>query len=161
MKKKLNLFCLLMLIVMAAQIVISIALGFGEHAQAFKEGWEDGGKPDATFTFGLLGTIFLILGGLIVLYLIIRSFVSFVRFILNVNRNKVFVWDNVVLLRRTGWGLLIIALIMTIHDLMVQIPLESIYNDTIDKYIFSVFSLIVAEVFAIGLKLKEEHDLTI
>ena len=38
MKKKLNLFCVLMLVLIAAQIIIEFCLGFAESAQAFKQG---------------------------------------------------------------------------------------------------------------------------
>ena len=43
----------------------------------------------------------------------------------------------------------------------LDIPADKIYNETMDDFIFSVFCLITAEVFVIGLKLKEEQDLTI
>ena len=161
MKKKLNVFCVLMLVLMAAKVIIGIILSFDEHAQAFKQGWEDGGKEEVTYTFGFWGDMLLVVLGLVCFYLMIRALISFVRFILNVNRDKVFVWENVPLLRWTGWGLLITTLIMTVHDLMVQVPVDKIYNGNSGYYIFSVFCLIVAEVFAIGLKLKEEQDLTI
>jgi hypothetical protein len=36
-----------------------------------------------------------------------------------------------------------------------------VFDASIDILIFSVFNLIVSEVFAIGLKLKNESDLTI
>ena len=83
------------------------------------------------------------------------------RFVLNVNRDKVFVWENVPLLRWTGWGLLISTVIIAVHDLVERIPADRIYNENMDDIIFSVFCLMMAEVFVIGLKLKEEQDLTI
>ena len=141
MKKKLNLFCVLILVLKVAQIVIGNVLSFGENAKAFNQGWEEGGKADAGFEFW--GGFAIVMLGLACLFLIIRSLIAFVRFILNVNRNKVFVWEN------------------AIHDLLEHIQLDRIYNNTIDDFIFSVFCLIMAEVFMIGLKLKEEQDLTI
>ncbi len=161
MKKKLNLFCVLMLLLMAAEVIIGICLGFAESAQAFKQGWEDGGKADATFTYSWGIDLLLIVLAIVVVYFGIRAFVSFIRFVLNVNRDKVFVWENVRLLRWTGWGVLITILAMSTHDLIVHIPLEKIYNEDMSDLTFSVFCLMVAEVFAIGLKLKEEQDLTI
>ena len=121
--------------------------------------WQRVGKADAGFEFW--GGFAIVMLGLACLFLIIRSLIAFVRFILNVNRNKVFVWENVPLLRWTGWGLLAATLMIAIHDLLEHIPLDRIYNNTIDDFIFSVFCLIMAEVFMIGLKLKEEQDLTI
>jgi hypothetical protein len=156
MKKKLNLFCVLILVLKAAQIIIGNVMSFGENAQAFKEGWEDGGKAETNSGDLLIGIL-----GIACIFLIIRSLIAFVRFILNVNRDKVFVWENVPLLRWTGWGLLTATAIIAIHDLLEHIPVERIYNNSIDDFIFSVFCLIMAEVFIIGLKLKEEQDLTI
>ena len=63
--------------------------------------------------------------------------------------------------RWTGWGILIPSVIFAAYDLLEHIPAEKVYNQTMDGFIFSLFCLIVAEVFAIGLKLKEEQDLTI
>ena len=68
MKKKLNLFCVLMLVLIAAQIIIEFCLGFSESAQAFKQGWEDGGKEGATFTYGLGTNLLLIILGFVVIY---------------------------------------------------------------------------------------------
>ena len=105
--------------------------------------------------------LFVTLLALVCIFLLIRSFLAFVRFILNVNRDKVFVWDNVPLLRWTGWGILIPIAVFSVYDLLVHVPADKIYNEGIDTFVFSLFCLIVAEVFAIGLKLKEENDLTI
>lgn len=156
MKKKLNLFCVLILVLKAAQIIIGNVMSFGENAQAFKEGWEDGGKAETNS-----GELLIVILVIACIFLIIRSLIAFVRFILNVNRDKVFVWENVPLLRWTGWGLLIATAIIATHDLLEHVPADKIYNNTIDDFIFSVFCLIMAEVFIIGLKLKEEQDLTI
>ena len=163
MKRRLNIFCVLMLVLIAAQIIIEFCLGLSESAQAFKQGWEDGGKEGATLTYGWEMNLLLIIFAIAVVYFGIRATVSFIRFILNVNRDKVFIWENVRLLRWTGWGFLIAILCMSVHDLIVHIPLEKIYNDyaPMSDLTFGVFCLIVAEVFAIGLKLKEEQDLTI
>ena len=72
-----------------------------------------------------------------------------------------FVWDNVPLLRWTGWGMLIPVVVFAVYDLLAHVPADKVYNQSMDDFIFSLFCLIVAEVFAIGLKLKEENDLTI
>ena len=42
MKKKLNVFCVLMLVLKAAQVIIGNVMSFGENAQAFNKGWEEG-----------------------------------------------------------------------------------------------------------------------
>ena len=161
MKKNLNVFCVLMLLLLAAKIVISFVCNFSEYAKEFKQGWEDGGKADVSNGFEFLGDLLMLLLALACLFLLIRSFIAFIRFLLNVNRDKVFVWENIPLLRWTGWGILIPTLIFSAHDLLEHIHTDIIFNQTMDDFIFSLFCLIMAEVFAIGLKLKEESDLTI
>lgn len=89
------------------------------------------------------------------------SFISFIRFILNVNRNKVFVWENVSLLRLTACGLIILALVAAGDELYTGCSFVDIYEHFFDAFLFGVFNLIIAEVFAVGLKLQEEQDLTV
>ena len=161
MKKKLNVFCVLMLVLLAARMIIGFVLGFSENAQAFKQGWEDGQNSGAFSVSGFLGGLVITFLALACLFLLIRSFIALVRFILNVNRDKVFVWDNVPLLRWAGWGILIPTLVFAIHDLLMHVPTDKIYDSSIDNFVFGLFCLIVAEVFTIGLKLQEEQDLTI
>ncbi len=161
MKKKLNLFCVLMLVLMAANIIIGFVFNFSESAQAFKQGWDEGTKADANNGSDFLSSLLITLLALVCVFLLIRSFIAFVRFILNVNRDKVFVLENVPLLRWTGWGLLIPIVIFSVYDLLENNPAEKIYSTSMDDLIFGLFCLIMAEVFAIGLKLKEEQDLTI
>ena len=162
MKKKLNVFCVLLLVLKAAQIIIGNVMGFGENVQAFQQGWEEGGKADVTTATGFGGELLIVFGGLACLFLIIRSLIAFVRFVLNVNRDKVFVLKNVSLLRSTGWRLLIaMVLCVPMELILMGTKLETVFDEYVDPIIFSVFCLIIAEAFAIGLKLKEEQDLTI
>ena len=42
MKKKLNIFCVLMLVLMAAELIMGIVMNYAESAQAFRQGWEEG-----------------------------------------------------------------------------------------------------------------------
>ena len=159
MKKKLNFFCVLMLVLMAAHVVFTFFLGADSIADGFAEGYRDGASevhPTMTWTM-----LFHILLCLAVGVAAVVSFVCFFRFIVNVNHNKVFEWDNVLLLRITGWGLLAFALLGSAGELLDGISLEKVYDDLFEILIFGVFNLIVAETFAIGLKLKEEQDLTI
>ena len=154
MKRKLNFFCVLMLLLMAAQVVMTFVMG----ADAFAEGWARGRNADTANTTGTLMQ-FLMEGMVVVAAL--SSFGAFVRFILNVNRDKVFVWDNVLMLRTTGIGLLIVALLASADELLTGRTFIQVYDEYFGILIFCVFNLIVAEVFSIGLKLKEEQDLTI
>ena len=154
MKKKLNFFCVLMLLLMVAQVVTMFVMNAG----SFQEGWEKGasGETPSGWTV-LIGFLF----GIVVIVAAIVSFVCFLRFILNVNQNNVLTGENVNLLRLTGIGLLIITVFVLCSTLWEGENFAVAFDETIGLMIFSVFNLIVAEAFAIGLKLKEEQELTI
>lgn len=154
MKKRLNIFCVLMLLLMASQVVMTFVTG----ADAFMEGYHAGqnGGPAKTWPHLLefMAEMFAIVAALV-------SFISFIRFILNVNRNQVFVWENVNLLRLTACGLMLLAVIASCDELYSGCGFVDIYDHFFDAFLFGVFNLIVAEVFAVGLKLQEEQDLTV
>ena len=154
MKKRLNIFCVLMLLLMATMVVMTFVTG----ADAFQEGWEKGSNAEPANTWAHLLEFF---AELFAIVAAIVSFLSFVRFILNVNRNKVFVWENVNLLRLAACGLMILAVVAAGDELYTGCSFVEVYDHFFDAFIFGVFNLIVAEVFAIGLKLQEEQDLTI
>lgn len=154
MKKRLIFFCVLMLLLLASQVIMLFVVG----ADAFQEGWEKGSKAESEATWANLLYFFV---GMFALVACLVSFISFIRFILNVNHNKVFVWENVKLLRLSAYGLLFIATLVSSNELCSGGDFIEIYNDFFDTFLFGIFSLIVAEVFAVGLKLQEEQDLTI
>ena len=154
MKKRLNIFCVLMLLLMATMVVMTFVTG----ADAFQEGWEKGSNAEPANTWAHLLEFF---AELFAIVAAIVSFLSFVRFILNVNRNKVFVWENVNLLRLAACGLMILAVVAAGDELYTGCSFVEVYDHFFDAFIFGVFNLIVAEVFAVGLKLQEEQDLTI
>ena len=154
MKKKLNFFCVLMLLLMVAQVIMMFVMNAG----AFEEGWQRGASDQTTSGWiALIGFLF----GFVVIVAAIVSFVCFLRFILNVNQNSVLTGENVNLLRLTGIGLLIITVFVLCSTLWEGENFAVAFDETIGLMIFSVFNLIVAEAFAIGLKLKEEQELTI
>lgn len=154
MKKKLNLFCVLMLLLMVAQVVTMFVMNAGD----FEEGWQSGASDQTTSGWT---AIIVYLYGFVVIAAAIVSFVCFLRFILNVNQNNVLTGENVNLLRLTGVGLLIITVLALCSTLWEGENLAVALDKNIGLLIFSVFNMIVAEAFAIGLKLKEEQDLTI
>lgn len=154
MKKKLNLFCVLMLLLMVAQVVTMFVMNAGD----FEEGWQSDASDQTTSGWT---AIIVYLYGFVVIAAAIVSFVCFLRFILNVNQNNVLTGENVNLLRLTGVGLLIITVFSLCSTLWEGENLAVALDKNIGLMIFSVFNMIVAEAFAIGLKLKEEQDLTI
>ena len=154
MKKRLNIFCVLMLLLMATQVVMTFVTG----ADAFMEGWNAGRNAGPAKTWGSLLEFFALMFAIVAALV---SFVSFFRFILNVNRNEVFVWENVNLLRLTACGLMILAAVGSCDELYSGCSFIDVYEHFFDAFLFGVFNLIIAEVFAVGLKIKEEQELTI
>jgi hypothetical protein len=84
-----------------------------------------------------------------------------VRFILNVNHGEVFTWANVDLLRTVGWCIVVPTIIV----FAIMSPdfdnLWDSWAEAIGVVAEGIFILIMAEAFAIGMKLKEEQELTI
>lgn len=102
----------------------------------------------------------------------IWAIVLFVRLIISINKSDIFNWKNVRRLRRLGLALIIsfccsfsVAYI-TLYNVSevfslrgYTLELSGIISATM--LVLGLCSLIVGEVFAIGLKMKEEQDLTI
>lgn len=143
-----------MLLLMAFDVVISFVTG----ADAFQEGWTKGRDVLPANTWLAILEFFVIIFAVVAALV---SFVCLIRFILNVNRKEVFVWENVNLLRLTGCGLMIFAVVATGDELITGSSFVEVYDHAFDVFLFGVFTLIMAEVFAIGLKLQEEQELTI
>lgn len=106
------------------------------------------------------------------LVLYIWAIVLFIRLVISINKSDIFNWRNVRRLRRIG-GILIIAFCCTgitaylnlrgIEEVFSLRGYELSLSDMLDTTILVVglCSLIVGEIFAIGLRMKEEQDLTI
>ena len=158
MKRRLNVLCIVMLSLLLIQVILSFAFSIDDIISDFSEGYRDG----QTQSMGIFEALCALPISIAVICLSVHAFVSFVKFILNVNRDQVFTLKNVSLLRSTGWRLLIAILLFIPMDLILMgTKLETVFDEYVDSIIFSVFCMIIAEAFAIGLKLKEEQDLTI
>jgi len=97
--------------------------------------------------------------------------VNFVKILISVNRSVIFDWINVRRLRKIGTGLILIFIadaIISIYESVLAIGILKISNYSIIMETFSenlliegMIAFIIAEIFAVGLRLKEEQDLTI
>ena len=102
----------------------------------------------------------------------IWAIVLFIRLIISINKSDIFNWRNVRRLRRLGFALIIsfccalltayltvygVDEVFSIHGYSLDI--SGVINTTMLG--LGLCALIVGEVFAIGLKMKEEQDLTI
>ncbi len=100
------------------------------------------------------------------------ALVLFVRLVISVNRFDIFTWRNVRRLRLIGLGLVLafgcnmVLAFMEIRSLEEVLSLrgyELSLSEMLERttLLLGLCSLIVGEVFAIGLRMKEEQDLTI
>ena len=129
-------------------------------------------KADAT------DSIFLSLLDWMVMICCIYAIVQFVKMIRNIHRNIIFDWANVKRLRRLGFSLILcfccslVTFAINNHLVSQAISLKdcdfSIAFQFSDPTLLIGLTLLIgftallfAEIFAIGLKMKEENDLTI
>ena len=108
---------------------------------------------------------------LLAVFAIIASTVLFIQLIVAINKSDIFNWKNVRRLRWLGVALLLNFISEAVPALMNDYELSSVFSlsgysmetsiDSVMLVILGLVSLIVGEVFAIGLKMKEEQDLTI
>ena len=153
MKKKLNLLCIMLLILMIVGMVMA---GFA-CVSDFKRGYEDGMNESGTSAYNIIEGLVVFASFLVYIY----AFACYVRFILNVNHGEVFTWTNVDLLKTVGWCIVVTTTVMCTSMSFDNIDLLDTWSDAISIITDGIFILIMAEVFSIGLKLKEEQDLTI
>lgn len=109
---------------------------------------------------------------LAIIILMLYTIVCFIKLIKNINHTEIFSWRNVSLLRRIGVsiiGVFIANLLLSFTNLLQlqkEFSFESYsigWNDNADmlQIIIGLVCFLFAEVFAMGLKIKEEQDLTI
>lgn len=112
------------------------------------------------------------LGAWIILICAVLSIMQFVKFVRNINRADIFSWNNVKRLRKLGLYLLLVFSCNIIIEYMniwqtsqaLSIPGYSfnwLHPLSESSLLLSVLAFIFAEIFAIGLRMKEEQDLTI
>lgn len=215
MKKRLNIFCLLIILILSAEVGYMCGIfcrgvvdGFNEGMNApagtelstgetvslsvlplgsspenaFKATDKETGKTyevwPATFMMkknfetSTSVTVINILTSLIIFAASIIALVAFIKFIIGVNHNQVFTLKSVKRLRLMGWMFLAACAAKFISSLIdTQIIANHFlphgyvlnYADIVpfDALIFAIFTFIIAEAFTIGIKLKEDQDLTI
>ena len=113
-----------------------------------------GSKPDLdSYSLGaLLAILFLCIA---VLVAICVAFVSFIKFILNVNRNEVFTKKNISLIRRYGVCALFCGVSIIALSLLEGLDMAKDISLSFDALGEGLFALLMGEVFGIGLKLQE------
>lgn len=105
--------------------------------------------------------------------LVLLGFYQFLRFIININRSKIFIADNVKRLRLFGWLLLASAAIMIISGLSESSLINAMdlsYSDRTLKAVWEfpwtlilvgLASLLMGQIWHRGIMLREDNELTI
>lgn len=125
-------------------------------------------SPNRNITHSVLSAVFQFLGFIA----IILTLVFFIKLIISINRSEIFEWKNVKRLRIMGWALLIsffCTMIPSLMDLLTAMNAIQLKDyavspavlDNLSDLFLALGCLVVAETFAIALKMKEEQDLTI
>lgn len=106
------------------------------------------------------------------IFVTIFAVVLFVRLIMAINRSDIFSWKNVRRLRKIGISMIICFLCSAIPVWIASYQLSGVFAIkgyssnlseliSITNLVLGMVALIIGEVFAIGLKMKEEQELTI
>ena len=111
-----------------------------------------------------LGSIFIISGFIMMVF-------NFLKIIIAVNKSVIFEWINVKRLRRMGIGFVLVFVASLISAFiqnntiikLVEFENYKIINPSYDGGILflGIIAFFVAEIFAVGLRLREEQELTI
>ncbi|NDV82202.1 DUF2975 domain-containing protein [Bacteroides sp. 51] len=117
-------------------------------------------------------TLTIIIFSMINLFAVVVAVVIFILIIVSINKSKIFIWRNVYCLRWLG-AMLILSFICTVVPTAVtSYALSDVFSIkgydlhlselvSITNLVLGLSSLIVGEIFAIGLRMKEEQELTI
>lgn len=110
--------------------------------------------------------------GIFCLVTIVWAIVLFVRIIVAINRSDIFNWRNVRRLRQLGVLLIISFGSSLLSEYLMLCNLREVFAlqnydlsisevSGVTTFVLGLTALMVAEVFAIGLRMKEEQELTI
>jgi len=122
--------------------------------------------------FSLLQNIGILMVSIFYMAALVLALTGFVQLLLAINRSHIFEWKNIQRLKRIGTGFILafgchfiiqyINYNFTSQHIFLSgyiISLKGLLNSV--NLIFGFISLLLAEVFAIGLRLKEQQKLTI
>ena len=137
--KKINVFCVLVLALMLIDLIVDMFFNTSDVSI----------KIDLTsYSTGML-LLFLCIA-LITLGAVVVAIISFIKFILNVNRNEVFTDKNIKLIRKYGFCLLICGVCTMFMTSFVGYGYWQAVVEGLDALGEGFFSLLIAEVFCIG-----------
>lgn len=114
-----------------------------------------------------------LISGVLMIVTLILLLIKFIRFISNINKDKVFDDANVKLLRQLGILLLIVAILQIINGVASEIVIAGLPYE-FEGYAYSAYwqlpwsnaiigfvSLLMAQIWAKGIQMRKEQELTI
>ena len=155
MKKRLNFLCVLLVVTLLVEFISGFVCSIPGIAGTEYERPEllDNVSRNTILIIAIMALSF----GLFSIYIGIQVLIKFIKLILNINRGKVFVKENIPLLRWIACGYLFCFVASIIYIVLFEEPNVGF----IDYLVESIFCFIIAEAFAIGINLREEQELTI
>ncbi len=163
MKKRLDTYCSLLIFICAILLVFNVTdritecynLGKGAYSEVSSSGWWV-----TKMCFWAIDMNVLLI-----------SLIVFILIIKNIHKTIVFDWKNVRLFRGLSFTLFLHFIFSTGVNYIDYYILETTKNNPFEVYtgnvadysalIATLFILIIGEVFAVGLRLQEEQELTI
>ena len=131
----------------------------GERIPAnIREGTIEAPKGDNT-QISVVGVSALVM----VLTAIIMLIFNFIKIIASVNKSIIFAWINVRRLRIIGLGFILFFVLDVLMSIYDSVATSGFVMEALSAsyLIEGMIAFVVAEIFAVGLRLKEEQDLTI
>lgn len=170
MKKKLNLYCTLLVLAVLFSLAVDAYFHFGDFIEGFRRGWESadsnsGANWDGTplqNVHPVLATIIAIIGSLCGVALVILFFAFwcyFYRTIWTIKKGGIFESSVPSGVRFMGYMLMLYFAVNTIYQITSG-PITHIDYPT-DYLCFGCGLLIVSDVLIKAKEIKEEQDLTI
>ena len=144
--KKINVFCVLVLALMLIDLVVDLFFSTSDSSVVLNLDKESLGS--------LLFALFV---ALVALGAVVVAIFSFVKFVLNVNRNEVFTERNIKLIRKYGYCALLCGVCMMYLTFFIGEGFWNAVLDGVEALGEGFFALLMAEVFGIGMKLQERH----
>ena len=140
--KKINVFCVLVLALMLIDLVVDLFFATSDRTMVLNLENESLGS-----------LLFILFVALLALGAVVVAIFSFVKFILNVNRNEVFTEKNVKLIRKYGYCALLCGLFLIfLTFFFVGRGFWEAVSDGLDALGEGFFALLMAEVICKGMK---------
>lgn len=137
--KKINVFCVLVLAIMLIDLIVDLFLNTSDASIKV--------ELTSSSTSSLL---FALCVALIALGAAVVAVISFIKFVLNVNRNEVFTERNIKQIRKYGYSALVCGVCMMYLTFFFGEGFWNAVLDGVDALGEGFFALLMAEIFCIG-----------